>query len=254
MDKDIATLPFETVMDFKPVKSKRLYVLVVQQVLESIRNGKLKPGDRLPPENELAQMWRVSRPSIREALTALELLRVTESRPRRGTYVKADADIVTMLLPEALEFGAVEESPLDIIEARVAVEQQTATLAAERIEDDEIKEMSATLSIMEAQLASAGTFDMESDREFHLQVAGAAGNPVLFRLAHAVLALTKQHLWLEIRNRSHENPALPRKYHEQHRAILEALREHSADRASSLMREHLLGVERDIFSPQEPGD
>jgi len=238
-------------MDFAPLKTKRLYALVVEQILESIRDGTLKPGDRLPSEHELAQKWQVSRPSVREALTALELMDVVESSAGRGTYVKATADLANTMFPQVLKLARSQDSPLDILEARLAVERHTAYLAAKRADDSALDKMESAISQMASELKSERTFDMESDRQFHLLIADAAGNPVLTRLAHIVLALTKQQLWLRIRNKSHEDPALPRKYHAQHEAILQALRERDGDRAAELMSQHLVDVRQDIFGAEE---
>lgn len=238
-------------MEFAPLKTKRLYLMVVEQILESIRNGGLKPGDRLPSEHELAEKWQVSRPSVREALTALELMGVVESSPGRGTYVKATADLANTMFPQVLKLARSQDSPFDILEARLAVERYTAYLAAKRADDGTLDKMQSVISQMAAELKSQGTFDMEGDRQFHLLIADAAANPVLSRLAHIVLALTKQQLWLHIRNKSHENPALPRKYHAQHSAILQALRERDGDRAAELMSQHLVSVKQDIFGVEE---
>jgi len=103
---------------------------IVEQVLDLIKEGKLKPGDKLPPEQVLAENFGTSRPSVREALSALEILGITESRGGKGNFIK-DTPRSPLYEQEVMELEK-EESPFEILEARKAVEIEIAELAGKK--------------------------------------------------------------------------------------------------------------------------
>jgi GntR family transcriptional repressor for pyruvate dehydrogenase complex len=246
-------------MDFKPLKNTKLYMLVVEEILRMVRAGSLKPGDRLPAERDLSERWRIGRPAIREGFSVLELLGVVEARPGQGTFIRA----VDEGTPHAalLSLG-VGESPFEILEARRALECETAYLAAERARPAEIDDMQRALSAMEDEFARRQVFSMEHDREFHQRIAAASHSSLLARLARSVLDLTQQQLWLTMRDRSHAEPQRPGRYLREHRGILDAIARRQPEAARARMAEHLRGVMVDTFGynggpesplPPEPG-
>ncbi len=233
-------------MEFQPVRATKLYMEVAKQIAAMINSGNLKKGDKLPSERILTGQFKISRPPIREAISALELLGILESRPGSGTFVRTTAPDIEALGQVLAVFGA-QESPFEILEARRVLEPMGAYLAAKRGSPEQLVRVRQALESMESELLTSGNFAMEYDRHFHLAIAHMARNDVLYALTHLVLDMTKQQLWLTMRNRTHEIPGLASKYHEQHVAICQIVAQGDAVVARSLMEKHLAEVQDDIF-------
>jgi len=222
---------------------------VAKQIVAMIRNGTLKKGDKLPSERILTGQFKVSRPPIREAISALELFGILERRPGSGTFVRTAAPDIEAL-SQVLALLGQQESPFEILEARRVVEPMGAYLAAMRRSPEQLGQAEQALKLMERELLASGNFAMEHDRAFHLAIARTAGNDVLYALTHLVLDLTKQQLWLTMRNRAQQIPGLASKYHSHHTAIHESVAEGNAVVARSRMESHLGEVQDDIFGQE----
>jgi len=109
---------------------------IVEQVRDLIKEGKLKPGDKLPPEQTLAEKFGTSRPSVREALSALEILGITESRGGKGNFIRNNLN--SLLYEQKFKELEEEESPFELLEARKAVETEIAGLTAKKATREEI--------------------------------------------------------------------------------------------------------------------
>ena len=133
------------------------------------------PGERLPSERELARTLEVSRASVREALAALQLRGVVETRKGAGTFVSGR--------PPAAETQPHDASPSAVLEARAQLEPRVARLAAARAQRDAVAEK--LLAAMEAEPVDIATWNA-SDRLFHRQLAAMTGNPVLLAFADHV--------------------------------------------------------------------
>ena len=120
----------------KPVSRTTLVDEIFEQFLTLIINGDLAPGEKLPPERELAEKLGVGRPSTREALRALSMMGVLDARPGEGTFV-TNAPIESFLSPFILSMRITKENSLEIIEARTTLELKLATLAAERASQED---------------------------------------------------------------------------------------------------------------------
>src|SRR5262245_55256910 len=175
----------------EPIQRSRLYQQVVVSLCQAIRHGQIKPGQRLPPERELAQQLQVSRSSLGEALRALEISGIIESRQGGGTYVREfyDGDVIS---PLALVLQTSDDIVGDLWEMRIMVEPALAARAATRASPAEVAALHALLDRQEALLALPDGIDPfeVSDREFHVTIAHAAGNKVASR----VVQLMKQML------------------------------------------------------------
>lgn len=213
--------------------SGRLYEQVSADLSEKIAAGEYAIGQRLPSERHLARAYAVSRPTIREAIIALELDGLVEVRMGSGVYVKARA-------PIGGQAGETDVGPFELLEARRAIEGEAAALAATRIDDEALGELTALVS--EMQRAGENFQESEAaDRQFHVGIARATGNS-------AMLA-TVEMLW-EARARSPQYRLLSDKAHkagvtprlDEHVLILEALRSRDADAARHAMRSHLSRV------------
>src|SRR5882724_5447626 len=140
-------------MDIEPVRSTRIYEEIVRQVKQLIGEGRLKSGDRLPPERDLAEKFMVSRTSVREALRALQSRGLIEIRAGEGTFVR-DISVETLIEPLALVILPHREAVGELFEARRLLEPAIAALAARRATREEIQEMERILEDQAKEVAA----------------------------------------------------------------------------------------------------
>jgi GntR family transcriptional repressor for pyruvate dehydrogenase complex len=223
-------------MDLAPIKSTRIYEEIVRQVKTMIAEGRLKGGDRLPPERDLAEKFVVSRTSVREALRALESLGLVEIRPGEGTFVR-EASIDTLIEPLALLMASQREATGELFEARRLLEPALAALAATRATPEEIHEMERILD-EQAREIGAGRTGLAQDAQFHAAIGAAAHNRAITRIAHAIMDLLTQS-----REDSLNTPGRPTRSHEDHQRVLAAIRARDTEAARKAMLEHIAAVE-----------
>jgi GntR family transcriptional repressor for pyruvate dehydrogenase complex len=213
----------------------------VERIGELIQTGALRPGDRLPPEGDLASELAVSRSSLREAVRALTFMGVLRTRQGDGTYV-TELDGATLL--ESLGFAvdlASDRTLLEFFQLRRLLEPAAAALAAGLATDTDLADLGACLARME-EAAAAGDSDrfIDADLDFHHTVTGVVGNEVLSGLLRALgLRSVRGHRWRARTDRA----ALDRSLAE-HRAILDAVAAHDGDAARAAATAHLLAGER----------
>lgn len=224
-------------MELTAVNVKRLYLQVAEQLAAPIRNGELGPGDALPSERELARRLSVSRPTIREAITTLEVMGLVEVRPGSGVYVRESAS-QAMQLPENVP------GPFELLEARKTLEPEVAAFAANRISDEQIEKLRLLLRRFgESGLEPA---DIEKiDKEFHMLIAEATRNSALSGLVKWLWELRSQSevsvlFYQHARDRG-VRPAV-----DDHRAITAALMARDENAARQAMREHLQRAVEDL--------
>ena len=217
---------------------------IVEQIQKLIKEGKLKPGDKLPPERILAKKLGVSRPPLREALSALEILGIIECRGGRGNIIKNsfDPDVLKQRFKE-LES---EQSPFELLEARKVVEMQIAGLAAKKALKEDIVAIEESLRKMKDSLSNI-TKILEYDREFHVNVARAAHNSVLFSMMNYLADGLKEKLWVNLKEKCYNLPGRPEKYLREHIEIFNAIKNKDSKGASRKMYTHLAGVEKDLL-------
>jgi GntR family transcriptional repressor for pyruvate dehydrogenase complex len=226
-------------MLLKAVRSQRRFEQVAEQISKLIKKGKLKPGMRLPPERELAKQLEVSRPTVREAMIALEISGLVEVRVGSGIYVLDFSKQKKKLSNKIAEIG---HGPLELIEARKEIESANAALAAQRIEPDSLKKMEKAIEKMVKENMNGA----DGDREFHLLLAKSTGNRVLETIT-AYLWEQQQHspMWIKLIELMEE-----KKLHnvilDDHRTLLDALRRKDSEEAEAIMRNHLNHA-RDIY-------
>ena len=146
-------------------RTGKLYEEIAAQMMEQIRSGALRPGDRLPPERTLAEEYGVSRTAIREALRSMEMMGCVESHVGEGTYIKTPSlqeivDPFSMLIAQNGRMGG------DLIEARLILETEIAALAARRRTDEQLSALEKTLAEMRRDIESGG-MGIEADERFH---------------------------------------------------------------------------------------
>ncbi|WP_068964806.1 FadR/GntR family transcriptional regulator [Desulfosporosinus sp. BG] len=227
-------------MMLKPIKTQKIYEKIVDQIGQLVAEGHLKPGDRLPSERELVERFQVSRASIREAISALEMMGLIEVRSGEGTYIRV-VNIDSVVAPLAWMLFIEKDTDLELYEARKILEVQAAGLAAERAEEDEINEMFEALEIMRIDLEHHRLGE-EADHHFHYAIARATHNKILFRLMNTISDTMRKTLQSS-RSKLYEDHSTPEKLYEEHYLLYEAIKNHDVVRAQKLMLEHLVGVE-----------
>jgi GntR family transcriptional regulator, transcriptional repressor for pyruvate dehydrogenase complex len=233
-------------MEFTPIKTKRLYEEIVEQIKQLISEGKLKPGDKLLAERELADQFQVSRASVREAIRTLEMLGVIDIRPGEGTFVRSSGadDIIR---PLAMFLAVERSSILDMFEMRRVFETATAGLAAERASSDEIDQIRSTLENMQEGLnVQDSEKGQEFDAAFHYAVAEATHNSLLIKLFKTVSEEFAKANSVARRRLYHDSARNAQRIIDQHSEIFEAIRARSPQAASKAMLEHLLFAEGEM--------
>ena len=219
----------------------RLYEQVAEQITAWIQDNGLAPGDRIPPERELASRLGVSRATLSQALVALEVIGVVEVRHGDGTTVTASPGGKRII--QAIRAHA-DRLP-EIIETRDALETKIAALAALRRTDEDLARIDDALTAMEADIEAGGR-GVEGDERFHGAVTAAAHSLLLAHLMDEIGDLI-----LETRIESLSQPGRPRTSLAGHRAIAEAIRAGDAGRAASAMHAHVELVS-DVAVLREP--
>lgn len=225
----------------KPERSK-LYQRVAHQIEQGIRDGQHRPGSRLPAERDLAELFKVSRPTVREAVIALEIRNLVEVRHGAGVFV-------TESLPADKAATELNVGAFELNEARIMFEGEAAGLAATVMSEAELADVGRILDRMEA-LDPASPEELALDRQFHLAIAEGTQS--------TIVAQTIEHLW-DLREQS----PLCRHMFEQarrvginprpdeHRQIYEALKSRDAEQARAAMRGHLMRVSEDLLAVTE---
>jgi len=216
---------------------------VVTQVREMIRHGKLRPGDRLPPERDLAKQLGISRASLRTGLRFLSAIGVLTSRHGSGTYIATgppalDSEPLSML---AALHGFTTEK---MFEARRLVEVAVAGLAAENATEDQLRLMSDEVTETYAALDNPQEY-LVHDFGFHRAVAVASGNPILATFMEMVADILYERRCKTIgRSRDLKESV------EMHRKIYHAIRSRNADAARAAMSEHLIMAEQGLAAEE----
>ncbi len=223
-----------------PVRRSRLYESIAEQIRGLIADGRLEPGDQLPPERVLAETFQVSRASVREALRALELQGLIEGRQGGGTFVRrVSADDLSQQMASALLAGNREVA--ELFELREMIEPAIARKAAERATPDQLAELERILEQQRAKIARGEPYPDE-DAAFHYAVAVAAHNAALLRLVNVIMELLH-----ESRATYLQSGTRPQRSLEGHRSLVEALRSGDPDRAEAIMRNHIHTVARGVL-------
>jgi len=213
----------------RPSKRPRLYQEVAEKLSKEIASGKYGVGDRLPPERDLAVSHSVSRPTIREAVIALELDGLIEVRMGSGVYVIA-------VRPIGINAVAMDVGPFELTEARLVVEGEVAALAATLITDEELTELEKLLEQMEQGNRSGD--GEKADRQFHQAIADATRNGAMSSMVESLWNIHGRspqcvRMFEKMRAKGHR-PVIS-----EHRAIFEALRRRDPKWARNAMRDHL---------------
>lgn len=218
---------------FRAVSRTRASEEVVQQIRDLILAGRIRPGDRFPPERELVKALGVGRSTLREGMRALEALELVRVVSGQGTFL---VDLPGLAANGASPAGTPFHSwdrQRELFEVREVLEPGLAALAARRATEEQIARMEAAIQAQAAHVQGGGS-GMSENADFHLAVAEAAKNSVLLQMVRGNMELlreTRQHLW--------RDPQRPARSLAQHRELLAAIRGRDPRVAERAMRAHL---------------
>ena len=217
-------------MPLQTIAPRRLYRQIADQLRMLIEAGEFAVGTRLPPERDLAVQLGVSRPSVREALIALEVEGLVEVRMGSGIYVRQSE-------PGASRAPVTGEGPLETIRARQLIESELAATAARTMKKVQIAGLREAIRVMEEE-SSAGQMPTRGDRLFHTRIAEASENSVLLRVVTELFDERHNPLFEQLGSHFETARSWATAIAE-HRAVVDAIAAHSPDAARTAMAHHL---------------
>ena len=221
-----------TVRFITPVERTKLTTTVFEQLLSYVVRGSWAPGERIPPERELCQHLGIARTSLREALKAMELVGMLDSRVGEGTFVCPRSEFLSRPLLWAFT-GADHEELQEIMEARTIIEENLAGLAAKRGTPEDIKAIGLAVQLMRDSMARGDSI-IEADMAFHMAVSAAAKNGVMRNAVQLLRNLMRQ--WIQYKLLI---PDVPDAVLKRHVTIYRAIAAGKVNAARNAMRLHL---------------
>ena len=226
-----------------PKDTRRRYEKIAEELRAEIASGTYAVGQRLPSERDLAQRFKVSRPSVREATIALELDGLVEVRYGSGVHVIAT-------VPKGGVAGITDFGPFELLEARRAIESEACALAAKRIGPEQLSELTSLISEMRDENEHNVAQSEDADRRFHELIAESTGNSALFAAVKT--------LW-DARQRSPQYKLLSHKVRamgvkpriDEHTRVVDALKRGDSSGARTAMRDHLARVIDELLKATE---
>ncbi len=223
---------------FKAVQSKSVSQLIVEQIQKMIFNDELKSGDQLPPERELSESLSVSRPALREALKALEVMGLVESHQGSGTFIVNKVEN-QFLMPISLSFKLDEGKLSDILAFRQMIECYTVKSAASMATDKDIEDLQNIFNEFyvekDLQLLS------QLDRSFHNRIAQICGNPLILNTLSSASYLLDIFAAESTRISFFDDDNIEYSIRE-HKEILDAIAAHDPERAETAIKDHLSNI------------
>ena len=232
--------------DLGPIRKTKIYAEIAAQIQRLIADGRLRPGDKLPPERELAELFGVSRGSVRDAIRVLEMQGLVEPRHGDGTVVR-EIPIDQLVRPLADALSASKDRVAELFDMRKMLEPPLARAAALRATAEDIRALEEIVE-RQARRVRGGEVAIEEDNEFHYRLAAAAKNQVMLRTMDILMELLR-----DSRVRSLQSPGRAEKSLYGHRRILSAVRRGDPDMAVQAMRLHVEEIEQVLALEQLPG-
>jgi DNA-binding FadR family transcriptional regulator len=245
----MASARLELPADFRPLQ---IYEQVAEKIRAEIRSGRFLPEARLPSERELASLFGVGRPAVREALGALQNEGLVVTRRNSGTFVTPAAPELLAHEPEAGEetpaASPADYSPSATLDVRLILEPAIARRAAARKKRDPLAEhyLAQMETLTDVSDPEQRALWNNSDRLFHRQLAVMTGDVLLAKLAEEIAETMDQSLWKRLKDDGIDDPARIRLYVAEHRLIYEAIVTGNADAAAFYVEQHIQRVKRDI--------
>lgn len=227
---------------YSAIQSSRLYEQIIEQIQGRIMEGKVRPGDKLPSERELAEQFGVSRTAVREAVKAMREKGLLEVQPGRGTFVTDLTGGTTEVMRDSLSLIVKISLGNDLgklVQVRTLLEPGIAALAAEMATPLDLETMQQAVNVMDTAMTRTDAY-VEADLAFHLALARATQNPLIPVLIDPIVDLLR-----EQRKRIFLVEGGPERGQYHHKQILAAIRRGDATAASQAMCAHLEQVRQD---------
>jgi len=228
-------------MRFNPVKRKTICDEIVDQIKQMIRNGELKPGEKLPGERDLAKLLNVGRSSVREAILVLSSIGLVR-KSLEGAFINDKFELSYLDLTYSLLLN--ESDYAELYEARKLIETITVELAAQKADVEDISSLEEVLGEMSDDSLSVDDF-AGLDADFHANIALASRNKVLFEFISRISDLLRSQVAEKITRFKKDNKGINifQKTFNEHRAVLDAIKNKDTVKAKKLMCEHLNSAE-----------
>ncbi len=236
LQESTITSPAEVKDELEPVRKTRVYEEVAAQIERLIADGRLRIGDRLPPERELAERFGVSRTSVRDAIRVLELMGLVEPRQGEGTVVR-DLSPDSLVNPLASLLTRNRALLADLLDVRKMIEPGLAARAAVHASEKDLATLDRIFARQRDKIQQ-GQLAIDEDSEFHYAIATATSNRVILRVLDVLMDLLR-----ESRERSLQVVGRLQRSLDGHRRILDAIRRRDASAAEAAMRQHLDEIE-----------
>lgn len=241
----------EPLQEVNPIRRTSLSDKIIEQIIALISRNILRPGERLPSEKDLCKRFGVGRATLREALRSLAVMGILEGRVGEGTFVSHNNQ---RYLERNLQWGLLLDPKKveDLLETRLMLETQTAFSAAHKATPANLKEMEETIKGMESSMDQPEQY-LRFDLEFHLLVAQATQNTILYHL----VSMTRGYLQAWIKESlvsppsGAENLNRAQSSIQEHRGILRALSSHQGEQAREAMKAHILSSSADLHEHLE---
>lgn len=230
---------------FHSIKHTKISEEIANQIKHLIVDGKLKPGDRLPPEREMIKQLGVSRPSLREALNSLVTMGFLEVRQAKRTFVKS---VTSKLIddPLALLIKADEQKIFDLIEVRKAIETWAAYHAAQKASEGDIQQLAIIIGEMEKAFEEGRSWEKE-DADFHLAIAKATHNTIHMHIMSGIYDLLRESMSKIFTDREKVKKLMTH-----HQQIFNAIKNRSPEKARQKTLDHLNFVESEVKKSTHP--
>ena len=242
-------------VQLEPIEQSTMTELVAKRLLGLLSSGALRPGDKLPPERELAAQLNVGRTTVREALKLLTLSGLLEARRGDGTYVRQE--FVSFLLQQFDLPLLLSSHQVDmVLEVRQPLEVQAASMAAQRATPDELRKLARLARLLAEVEGRDIARETELDLEFHNAIAAATHNEILSHLMLSLQSILRQYIQLSNKMTDRLETTVA-----EHQAIYDAIAAGDPDAARRAMIEHLRisrklilkAFERETAPPQTIG-
>lgn len=227
-------------MNYKQIKPRKIYEQVAEAIMEMIKSGQLKPGDRLDSVQQLAENFQVGRSAVREALSALRAMGLVEMHQGEGTYVR-EFDSKMLTLPVYTAVLMKKADVKNLLEVRRILEVGAVGAAALRWKEEQLVEINVALEDM--RHANDEELGEESDFRFHMAIAKASQNELLISLMNNVSEMMvttmreTRRLWL------YSKKSTLGRLTQEHQSIYHAIEQRNVVLAQELMLDHLQSVE-----------
>jgi len=218
---------------------------IVEQVIDLIKSGNLKEGDKLPTENYLTKKFGISRPSVREALSALEIIGVIESRGGKGNYIKNNLGF--FMSRQKLKELEEEESPFQLLETKKIIETGAAGLSALKAKKEDIAAIQKSLDKIKKSEGNINKM-IQYDREFHSNIAKSTHNSLLFSIISYLYSLSEEKFWKDAKKKRWNIPGRSEAYFKDHWELFNAIKNKNYQDARKKMYNHLNKVEKDLIN------